>query len=67
MVVRRVETEDLVGVSEIADRCGVSRQAVSNWRSRFDSFPEPLVDLECGPVFYWPKVLAWVTCSEEDT
>jgi len=30
--------DDLIGINEIADIAGVSRQAVANWRVRFADF-----------------------------
>jgi len=53
-------TENLVGISEIADLAGVSRQAVSNWRLRYDNFPRPIQDLQSGPVWDREKAEAWV-------
>lgn len=52
---------DLVGTVEIANRCHVTRQAVSRW-SRVSSigFPEPLLELAMGPVYWWPEVAQWL-------
>lgn len=52
--------DELVGVNEIAEMAGVSRQAVTNWRSRLDSFPKPVADLKAGPVFKKTQVRAWL-------
>lgn len=60
MALRRIDTGDIVGLTEIADRCGVGRTAVWNWRNRHEDFPAPLADLECGPIFNWPQVSAWL-------
>lgn len=57
---RRIDTEQIVGCAEIADRAGTSRQAVSNWRTRDVGFPNPIAELECGPIFYWPEVMDWL-------
>jgi chromosome partitioning protein len=51
---------DLVGINEIADLAGVSRQAVANWRVRFRDFPKPVVDLKSGPVFKLAQVRIWL-------
>jgi chromosome partitioning protein len=51
---------DLVGINEIADLAGVSRQAVANWRSRFRDFPRPVADLKAGPVFDLKQVKIWL-------
>ncbi len=53
-------TDDLLGIAEIADLAGVSKQAVSNWRVRYDHFPRPTQDLQSGPVWQREPVKAWV-------
>ncbi len=54
-------TEDnLVGIAEIAKFAGVSKQAVSNWRMRYDHFPRPMQNLQSGPVWDKEKVEYWV-------
>ena len=52
--------DDLVGISEIAEMAGVKSAAVSNWRTRFDDFPPPLVMLRSGPVFSRSQVRRWI-------
>ncbi len=52
--------DDLVGISEIADFAGVSKQAVSNWRLRYDHFPRPAQQLQSGPVWSRETAEAWV-------
>ena len=49
----------LVGVAEIAEIFGVSRQAASNWRERHSDFPTPIASLKSGPVWELPDILAW--------
>ena len=49
----------LVGVAEIADVFGVSRQAASNWRERYADFPKPAASLKSGPVWALPDILTW--------
>lgn len=51
---------DLVGVNEIAEMSGVSRQAVANWRTRFPDFPVPIAVLASGPVFRRSQVRSWL-------
>lgn len=48
--------ENLVGIAEIAARCGVSRQAVTNWQRRWSDFPKPLAELACGPIYDWSQI-----------
>lgn len=51
---------ELVGASEIAKRCGVTRtQAVHMWRIRYEDFPKPVASLDMGLVWYWPEVERW--------
>jgi chromosome partitioning protein len=50
----------LLGIAEIADFAKVTKQAVSNWRMRYDHFPRPFQNLQSGPVWEREKVEAWV-------
>ena len=52
--------DELVGINEIADLAGVSRQAVANWRVRFADFPTPLAKLKAGPVFSRSQIRSWL-------
>lgn len=51
---------DLLGIAEIAELAGVSKQAVSNWRIRYDHFPRPIKTLQSGPVWDHEKIEAWI-------
>lgn len=55
-----LNTDLLVGLTEISDKAEVSRSAVGNWVTRYEDFPEPVVTLASGPVFYWPEVKKWL-------
>lgn len=55
-----ITEDDLVGLNEIAELAGVSRQAVSNWRTRFPDFPKPIVELRAGPVFRARQIKGWL-------
>lgn len=55
---------DLVGISEIAALAGVSRQAVSNWRSRSKNFPAPIAELSSGPVWHKEEIEEWLRSKE---
>lgn len=35
-------SDNLVGIAEIAALSNVTKQAVTNWRLRYDSFPKPI-------------------------
>lgn len=52
--------QDFVGINEIAEMAGVSRQAVANWRARFSGFPSPIAELKSGPVFRRSQIRAWL-------
>jgi len=56
-----VPIENLLGVAEIATLAGVSKQAVSNWRMRYDHFPTPIQTLQSGPVWKEEVIKSWVT------
>lgn len=54
---------DLVTASDVAERCGVTRQAVNNWirgdRQSSSPFPAP-ANLVRGGVWHWSEVNAWL-------
>jgi chromosome partitioning protein len=52
----------LVGISEIAEMAipPVTKQAVVNWRHRFDDFPKPVQSLQSGPVWDVEIILEWL-------
>jgi type I restriction-modification system DNA methylase subunit len=54
-------TEDvLVTLAEIARLADVGRAAVSNWRKRHDSFPEPVGGTDVSPLFSLTAVEQWL-------
>jgi chromosome partitioning protein len=55
-----MSTNDLLGIAEIADLAKVSKQAVTNWRSRYSNFPQPVQNLQSGPVWDREKVETWI-------
>jgi SAM-dependent methyltransferase len=52
--------EGLVSPSDIADLVGVSRGAVSNWRKRTKTFPEPVAGTPSKPLFSLKEVTDWL-------
>lgn len=52
--------ERLLGMAEIAEIAGVSRQSVVNWRSRHQDFPRPVLTLRMGPLFDRDEVSEWL-------
>src|SRR5271157_5767967 len=55
-----MSSNNLLGIAEIADLAGVSKQAVSNWRMRYDDFPRPVQKLQSGPVWERESMEAWI-------
>lgn len=53
--------DKLIGIGEIADLAGVTKQAVVNWRRRTDNFPEPITELAMGPIFLLSQIQTWLT------
>ncbi|HEX3857476.1 MAG TPA: AAA family ATPase [Verrucomicrobiae bacterium] len=49
----------LVGIAEIGQLLGVSKQAVVNWRKRYEDFPKPIRELESGPIWEFRPVEEW--------
>lgn len=60
-------TERLLGIAEIAELAGVTKQAVNNWRLRYDHFPRPIQTLQSGPVWQAEKINAWVSSFKGET
>lgn len=52
-------SDDLVGVSDIAERLGVTPAAVSNWHKRHDTFPQPAMIIGKRPAWIWADVVRW--------
>jgi chromosome partitioning protein len=52
--------DNLVGIAEIASIGNVSKQAVTNWRLRYDTFPKPIQTLQSGPIWDRETVSSWV-------
>lgn len=62
---KALQIPDLVGIAEIAERYGVSRQAAHKW-TRLNGFPPPALRMRAGP--FWVKlgVDAWVAEHRPD-
>lgn len=50
---------DLMGIAEIAELFGVTRQAVTNWSKRWPDFPKPVAELKCGPIWIRAQMTQW--------
>src|SRR2546430_17365174 len=56
--------DELVGLSEVADLLGTSRQAVANWRQkRQGGFPEPIAKLKSGPIWRRTDIVDWAAAN----
>lgn len=59
----RIEPDDLVNISDIAERCGLTRQAVSLYAkgSRSEGFPIPVACVTTShPLYNWADVAEWL-------
>lgn len=54
------DLDDLIGTAEIGELAGVSSAAVSVWRNRHKTFPDPLVKVRSGPLYSRRTVTAWL-------
>lgn len=52
-------SENYLGLSEVAELLGSSRQTVGNWRQRRPDFPKPLAELKSGPIWNRAEIVAW--------
>ena len=62
-----IHNDDLVGLTEIAQRAGVQKPAVSMWRTRHETFPPPAAELATGPVWFWEPVRRWLEATGRET
>jgi hypothetical protein len=47
---------DLVGTAEAAELLGIGRAALGERRRRHESFPPPVAELRCGPVWFRAQI-----------
>ncbi|MGP1283152.1 MAG: AAA family ATPase [Parasphingopyxis sp.] len=55
---------ELLGLAEVADMLGVTKQNVANWRSRREDFPAPIANLKSGPVWSTDSIVDWAEREE---
>jgi chromosome partitioning protein len=55
--------DDFLGLSEVAELLGASRQAVGNWRQRRHDFPRPVADLKSGPIWRREAIVEWARAN----
>jgi chromosome partitioning protein len=53
------EELDFVGTAEVAEMLDVTKQTLTNWRSRNPSFPRPVAELKSGPVWKRQDIAEW--------
>ena len=58
-----MQYQELVGLAEVAELFGVTRQAVANWRGRHTDFPAPAVELKSGPVWQLDTIQDWAALN----
>ena len=67
LVGRKVDSGDLVGAHEIAQRLGVKRpQVVHEWRRRHADFPEPVATLKTALIWDWRDIQRWAKKTGRD-
>lgn len=64
-----VDTNDLCGTTDIANLAGVSKQAVSNWIARHESFPKPVAEFSQGKfkLYLRSAVIEWLETPQIHT
>lgn len=55
-------TLELVGPAEIAERLGVQRETVHQWRHR-EIMPEPGWTISGVPIWEWSVILEWAQAT----
>lgn len=61
------EKLDLVGISEIAEMLGVTRQRVDKLSRTDPAFPEPVAEIRAGRIWLRAEVATWVSDSRRGT
>ena len=61
---RRIDIDELVDATVIAQRLGVRRpQVVHDWRRRHSDFPPPVYSSARATLWVWSEVAAWATTT----
>ena len=61
---RKVDLDNLVGATEIAQRLGVKRpHLIHDWRRRHPEFPKPVLELTGILVWDWRDVEVWAKAT----
>lgn len=57
---KAIDERELVGTLEISKMAGVTVSCVSQWKTRYESFPKPVADVAAGPVYSKREVEEWL-------
>jgi predicted DNA-binding transcriptional regulator AlpA len=61
---KKVDLDNLVGATEIAQRLGVKRpHLIHDWRRRHPEFPKPVLELTGILVWDWREVEVWAKAT----
>ncbi|WP_157060249.1 AlpA family transcriptional regulator [Paenibacillus sp. P22] len=55
-----IRLSEIAGAKEIAELLGMSTAGLSNLRTRYDDFPEPIKKLTATPLFHISEVESWM-------
>lgn len=56
-----MNNNSLLSPANIAELASVSRPVVSNWRRRYDDFPDPVGGTDARPLFSREDIITWLT------
>ena len=56
-----MKNDSLLSPANIAELALVSRPVVSNWRRRYDDFPDPVGGTDARPLFSRADIITWLT------
>jgi hypothetical protein len=59
----RIETTDLVGVNEMAERSGASPNTINRWRQLHPDFPTPVITIGRTPVWSMKHIERWLKAT----
>jgi hypothetical protein len=60
-----LDSADLVGLAEIAERAEVTTSTVHNWTKRWSDFPNPVRELASGRVWLWSEVSGFLAARRD--
>lgn len=62
-----IQEQNYLSLQKIANLAGVSKSAVTNWKSRFDDFPEPVLAVSSprSPLYLKEQVFEWLIAHQK--